>query len=51
MRGRKNGEYYSIVYVISPYSNIYNKRHGAYGPVSVHVNEDRVNLFSEESKS
>ena len=29
-------------------SNVYNKRHGQYGPVSVHVNEERVNLFSEE---
>ena len=34
--------------MISSCSNFYNKRSGGYGPVSVHVNEERVNLFSDE---
>ena len=54
-RRGKNGDVHvhSVVYVISPCSDIYNKRRGTYmyGPVSVHVNEEWVNLFSEESKS
>ena len=25
-------------------SNYYNKRHGQYGPVSVHVNDESVNI-------
>ena len=47
---RERNEVKGIAYVITTCSNFYNKRKDGYGPVRVHVNEERVNLYSEEGK-